>query len=133
MNGVARRAVDVAGSPRLGNQVRVSSMNNVTRALTGLALVALYSQMAFAYIGPGSGLSAIGTVIAVVSAFFFLIVGFVWYPFKRLIRKKKVGVEGGGEMSTEDGPKGQLQSAETAVAEMDNGRESQQSEYQRLT
>ncbi|MCA8882249.1 MAG: hypothetical protein KDA50_00615 [Rhodobacteraceae bacterium] len=44
---------------------------------------------AMAYIGPGAGLSAIGTAIAVVGAFFLLIVGFIWYPVKRLLRGKK--------------------------------------------
>lgn len=42
-----------------------------------------------AYIGPGAGLSAIGTAIAVVGAVAMLIVGFVWYPVKRLIKGRK--------------------------------------------
>jgi hypothetical protein len=40
---------------------------------------------AAAYIGPGAGISAIGTVVAFVAAIFFALVGFIWYPFKRLI------------------------------------------------
>ncbi len=44
---------------------------------------------ALAYIGPGAGLTAIGTVIALIAAFFLAIVGFVWYPVKRLLRKNK--------------------------------------------
>ena len=42
-----------------------------------------------AYIGPGAGLGAIGTAIALVGAVILLIVGFVWYPLKRLLRRGK--------------------------------------------
>lgn len=38
-----------------------------------------------AYIGPGAGISAIGTAVAFVGAIIFAIVGFVWYPIKRLL------------------------------------------------
>jgi hypothetical protein len=47
------------------------------------------SVPAHAYIGPGAGLGAIGTLIALIGAVFFAIVGFVWYPIKRLMRKKQ--------------------------------------------
>ena len=42
-----------------------------------------------AYIGPGSGLSAIGTLIAFVAALLLAIIGFVWYPVKRLLAKRR--------------------------------------------
>ncbi len=38
-----------------------------------------------AYIGPGAGITAIGTVIAFLGAIVFAIVGFIWYPVKRLL------------------------------------------------
>jgi hypothetical protein len=38
-----------------------------------------------AYIGPGAGISVIGTAVAFVGAVIFAIVGFVWYPIKRLL------------------------------------------------
>ena len=41
---------------------------------------------ALAYIGPGAGLGAIGTFLAVIGAAVLLFVGFVWYPVKRLLR-----------------------------------------------
>jgi hypothetical protein len=46
--------------------------------------------MALAYIGPGAGLSAIGGVISLLGAVVLLIVGFVWYPVKRLLRRRSV-------------------------------------------
>jgi hypothetical protein len=41
---------------------------------------------ALAYIGPGAGMSAVGTVVAVIGAILLLIVGFIWYPIKRVLR-----------------------------------------------
>lgn len=42
---------------------------------------------ASAYVGPGAGLTAIGTVLSLVAAVFMAIVGFIWYPIKRLLRR----------------------------------------------
>jgi hypothetical protein len=41
------------------------------------------------YIGPGTGLSAIGTVLAAIAGIIVAIFGFLWYPIKRLLRKRK--------------------------------------------
>jgi hypothetical protein len=46
-------------------------------------------QHVFAYIGPGAGIGAIGTVIAFIGAILLAIVGFIWYPMKRLLVKMK--------------------------------------------
>jgi len=54
-------------------------------ALTAMSLL-LVATPAQAYIGPGAGVTAIGTVVAFVGAVFFAIAGFVWYPIKRLLR-----------------------------------------------
>jgi hypothetical protein len=59
-------------------------MKFVTTALAVLALVGLASPAA-AYIGPGAGLGAIGAVIALFAAIALAVVGFVWYPIKRLV------------------------------------------------
>ena len=45
------------------------------------------SQSAIAYIGPGAGLSAIGVLLAIMVGIVVAIVGFVWYPIKRLMRR----------------------------------------------
>ncbi len=42
-----------------------------------------------AYIGPGAGLSAVGSLLALMAAVFLGIVGFVWYPVKRILRRRK--------------------------------------------
>lgn len=53
-----------------------------------VSLVLLPAQ-AFAYIGPGAGLSAIGSFLALLAAIAVTIIGFVWYPVKRLLKKNK--------------------------------------------
>jgi hypothetical protein len=65
----------------------------------------------FAYVGPGTGLSAIGTILALVAAVGLALVGFVWYPLKRLLRKKPGApapassrAHGAAEESTQDAP-----------------------------
>ncbi len=60
-----------------------------TIAAVSATLVMTMVTPAFAYIGPGAGISAIGTFFAVIGAVVLLIVGFLWYPVKRMLRKKK--------------------------------------------
>ena len=42
-----------------------------------------------AYIGPGAGLAAIGSLLVLVAAVLLTIVGFVWFPLQRLVKKLK--------------------------------------------
>jgi O-antigen ligase len=44
---------------------------------------------ALAYIGPGAGLSAIGTILALLGAVLLALFGFIWYPVKRLMAKRR--------------------------------------------
>lgn len=60
------------------------------RYLPPLAIAVLLLTIpapAWAYIGPGSGLSAIGAAFALVASVVVALVGFVWYPLKRVWRK----------------------------------------------
>ncbi|TFH85667.1 hypothetical protein EQG41_16430 [Billgrantia azerbaijanica] len=50
---------------------------------------ALSATPAFAYVGPGAGLTAIGTMVAVILAILLAVIGFVWYPLKRMMRQKR--------------------------------------------
>ncbi len=68
----------------------------ILHALAAAAVLAVLPQSAEAYIGPGAGISAIGTVLALVGAILLMIVGFVWYPIKRLRRKLRAAKDGGG-------------------------------------
>lgn len=68
-----------------------------------LALAALLLPgAASAYIGPGAGLSAIGSLLALIGAVLLAIVGFVWYPIRRLLRRGKGG-QGGAPPAAKTG------------------------------
>ena len=47
--------------------------------------------MAHAYVGPGAGLGVVTVTLAFVLGLFLLLVGFVWYPLKRIVRHFKSG------------------------------------------
>ena len=67
--------------------VRSSSMRTLKIVLLSTFAILILSDAASAYAGPGAGISAIGTLFSIVSAFFLAIVGFVWYPIKRVLRR----------------------------------------------
>jgi hypothetical protein len=55
-----------------------------------LAFLLSTAAPAFAYVGPGAGLTAIGAALAFVGAIVLAIVGFIWYPIKRLLKGRSV-------------------------------------------
>lgn len=59
---------------------------NIAASLAAV-LVLIYSPMASAYVGPGLGAGAITVVLGIVSGLLMLLVGVVWYPVKRMIRR----------------------------------------------
>ncbi len=67
--------------------------NFVGLFLASLCLVLIISQPAMAYVGPGAGLAAIGAFFALVAGIFAALFGFLWYPIKRLMRKRKQSKE----------------------------------------
>jgi len=60
-----------------------------TLLLVTVCLLLARPLNAEAYIGPGAGMAAIGTVIAFIGAVFLAIIAFVWYPIKRMLAKIK--------------------------------------------
>jgi hypothetical protein len=60
--------------------------SQLSYCLLTCAVLLLVPDVAHAYIGPGVGISAIGSFFALVGAIIFAIVGFIWYPVKRLLR-----------------------------------------------
>lgn len=57
--------------------------------LSILVIALMVPLSASAYIGPGAGITAIGVTIALLGAILLAIVGFVWYPIRRLRQKRK--------------------------------------------
>ena len=62
---------------------------NTPLASALMVCVIISSVGALAYVGPGAGITAIGSLLALVAAFALCIVGFVWYPVKRLLKGAK--------------------------------------------
>jgi hypothetical protein len=59
-------------------------MKHVLALLLFFAAIGMTPTDALAYIGPGAGISAVGALLALVAAIGLAIVGFVWYPIKRI-------------------------------------------------
>jgi membrane protease YdiL (CAAX protease family) len=57
------------------------------------------SPLAHAYAGPGAGLSAIGSIAAFIGACLLVVIGFVWFPTKRLLNRKKANKADTAEQS----------------------------------
>lgn len=53
-----------------------------------IVMILLAAEPAHAYIGPGSGLAFLGTLLALVGAVAVALVGFIWYPIKRLLSRR---------------------------------------------
>jgi hypothetical protein len=64
------------------------TLSSLSRTLVGLLALCL-SASASAYIGPGSGLGALGVLVGVVGAVVLAIISFLWYPLKRLLGANK--------------------------------------------
>lgn len=68
---------------------RSEGLYTLTRSILFIACLVLISGPANAYIGPGAGLGGIALTIALVLGVILLLVGFLWYPLKRLFRGRK--------------------------------------------
>ena len=66
--------------------------------LVMVVLLCLAPSSAMAYVGPGSGVTVIGAALALIGGVFLAVVGFIWYPVKRLLRRFKQR----GQASSED-------------------------------
>ena len=65
-------------------------LSSIQKVLFSVLVIILgLPEWSEAYIGPGAGISAIGTVVALMGAILLAIVGFVWYPIKRLLSRIK--------------------------------------------
>ncbi len=54
-----------------------------------ILLICLVPRSALAYVGPGGGLTAIGVFLALVAVIIVALFGFIWYPIKRLLQKRR--------------------------------------------
>lgn len=62
-----------------------------SKLMAAATLLMLSANPALAYVGPGAGLSAIGSIFAFFGVILLMIVGFFWYPVKRMLSGNKAG------------------------------------------
>lgn len=68
---------------------------NPIRANALLFFILMTSSLsAHAYIGPGLGAGTIGVVLGVLLSIVLVLLAIVWYPVKRLLKKRQNGKEG---------------------------------------
>ena len=63
--------------------------------LTRLLLISstLAAMPALAYLGPGGAVSSIGALLALIGAVLLAVIGFVWFPLKRMLSGKSRTVD----------------------------------------
>ena len=64
-------------------------MHSSLRYAIFAALLSAVAAPAHAYIGPGAGLGAIVVTIALVLGVILLLIGLVWFPLKRALKRRK--------------------------------------------
>ena len=67
-----------------------------------VAFPLLWAQPTMAYVGPGLGIGAIGTVLGVVFSILLAIGGIFWHPVKRWLEFRKNAEPGVGEDQTDE-------------------------------
>lgn len=77
--------------------MRLDLMNRMPAIALGVALaLLLLPNPALAYIGPGVGAGAIGAVLGVIGSIFLGLFAILWYPIKRMMKRRKKGKDEGG-------------------------------------
>ena len=71
--------------------------------VAGLILSAAPAQ---AYIGPGAGAGTIAVVLGVIAAIFMAFFAVLWYPIKRMFKKRKADPAAPSVQDTPEGPDG---------------------------
>ncbi len=54
-----------------------------------LLLVIVVQRPAMAYVGPGTGIAALGALLAIIVGVIAALFGFLWFPMKRLLKQRQ--------------------------------------------
>ncbi len=65
----------------------MSTRLNTLLTLYAAALASVSTEVA-AYVGPGAGITAIGSILALLGGILLAVIGFAWYPLKRFFRSR---------------------------------------------
>jgi hypothetical protein len=85
---------------------------------SALLFVALVCSPAHAYLGPGGAVSSIGALLALIGAVLLAIIGFIWYPVKRMLTGKQQTSAAADDEDDTD-PQGELEKPQAGIAPRD--------------
>ena len=68
--------------------MKLKTSSLISIAICVLMLV-IFVQPAMAYVGPGTGIAALGALLAIIVGVVAALFGFLWYPMKRVMKKRK--------------------------------------------
>ena len=68
-------------------KLNISSLISI--AICVLILVVFVQQPVMAYVGPGTGIAAIGALLAIIVGVIAALFGFLWYPAKRFLKQRQ--------------------------------------------
>ncbi|MEM1236485.1 MAG: hypothetical protein AAGI10_05895 [Pseudomonadota bacterium] len=91
----------VVTSDRSEGLVLYNHLSNHGRCFLAIFCLVLLPGQAAAYIGPGAGLGAIAVALALAAGVLLLIVGLVWYPLKRMMKRKRAAQSKDGSAESE--------------------------------
>ena len=74
-------------------------MRKVNFILAGLSL--LFSGTAMAYVGPGAGISVLGSVLGILATIFVAIGAIVFWPIRKFLKRKKAARGSADEATVE--------------------------------
>ncbi len=84
------------------SNVKFVFLKRFATSIVGGALILVLPATASAYVGPGAGLSIIGSLLAFLAAIVIGIFGFLWFPIRRILRKRKQAAEQKAEQVASD-------------------------------
>ncbi len=76
-------------------------LKNGALTFSTLLMLALTTSPAHAYLGPGGAVSSIGALLALIGAVLLAIIGFVWFPIKRMLAGKQQSDEDDNENASD--------------------------------
>lgn len=64
-------------------------MTAIFPILSITVLMSLFTEAAWAYVGPGAGLGMIGSLVAVIGAILLAILGLVLFPLRLILKRRR--------------------------------------------
>jgi len=62
---------------------------NITLKLPALLLLVLLSSSAFAYVGPGAGISVLGSLLSILATIVVAIGAIIFWPVRKYMKRRK--------------------------------------------